>query len=424
MREINGYKFVGFNLDSLTLIADLIYYDGPLLSHYISEQGDNYLFYWIDSDEECNRWMIIRVNLSTIQDYVNQKLPLFDVIKNRADQSVYIADLDSDINVKGLYFADINDLYEDYFPKKESFYQSSPIDASYLDVLSKKYNQGIFEIKITGEGVQYGSIPMEKLSSIISNFEGVRKTLADDFIKRKKKLIKARKEQYKKEIQTKEIIGNIESLNAQERSLQLDTSYDTICSAAGSFRILFKSKDYQLNLWNQESIADEFARELVTCLSAGEKIDTLKEFTQKYSKGIVKKLENFITSINENKLNIDLKWYNDRIQASLDYRLPFKSTPIILENLATFEYNDVEPIEMTGKFYAIDLKAGRYSFEGEFSKSTGHFSKQIIDGVYKINFSKIYSVQIQRRIIQIIGRKEKIEDLLVGFIENTETTEP
>ena len=176
MREINGYKFVGFNLDSLTLIADLIYYDGPLLSHYISEQGDNYLFYWIDSDEECNRWMIIRVNLSTIQDYVNQKLPLFDVIKNRADQSVYIADLDSDINVKGLYFADINDLYEDYFPKKESFYQSSPIDASYLDVLSKKYNQGIFEIKITGEGVQYGSIPMEKLSSIISNFEGVRKT--------------------------------------------------------------------------------------------------------------------------------------------------------------------------------------------------------------------------------------------------------
>ena len=33
MREINGYKFVGFNLDSLTLIADLIYYDGPLLSH-------------------------------------------------------------------------------------------------------------------------------------------------------------------------------------------------------------------------------------------------------------------------------------------------------------------------------------------------------------------------------------------------------
>ena len=46
-----------------------------------------------------------------------------------------------------------------------------------------------------------------------------------------------------------------------------------------------------------------------------------------------------------------------------------------------------------------------------------------MDGVYKINFNKIYSVQIQRRVILIIGRKEKIEDLLVGFIENTETTE-
>lgn len=103
MRDIKGYRFIGFDLNSLTLIADLIYFDGPLLSHYISEQGDNYLFYWVDSDEECNRWMIIKVSLSTIQDYVNKKITLCNVIRDRADKTVYMVDLDNDLMNHGLY---------------------------------------------------------------------------------------------------------------------------------------------------------------------------------------------------------------------------------------------------------------------------------------------------------------------------------
>ena len=102
MRDIKGYRFIGFDLNSLTLIADLIYFDGPLLSHYISEQGDNYLFYWVDSDEECNRWMIIKVSLSTIQDYVNKKITLCNVIRDRADKTVYMVDLDNDLMNHGL----------------------------------------------------------------------------------------------------------------------------------------------------------------------------------------------------------------------------------------------------------------------------------------------------------------------------------
>ena len=54
-------------------MADLIYFDGPLLSHYVTTKGDNYLFYWIDQDETNNRWMFIRTDYDNIQKYTKQK---------------------------------------------------------------------------------------------------------------------------------------------------------------------------------------------------------------------------------------------------------------------------------------------------------------------------------------------------------------
>lgn len=35
----------------LTKVSDLIYFDGPFLSHYVHKSGDNYLSYWVDCDD-------------------------------------------------------------------------------------------------------------------------------------------------------------------------------------------------------------------------------------------------------------------------------------------------------------------------------------------------------------------------------------
>lgn len=40
-----------FSTNDLRKVADLIYFDGPFLSHYVSKSGDNYLSYWVDCDE-------------------------------------------------------------------------------------------------------------------------------------------------------------------------------------------------------------------------------------------------------------------------------------------------------------------------------------------------------------------------------------
>ena len=62
MKTINGFS-INFDFSKLIKVADLIYYDGPLLSHYVSNKGENYLFYWVDVDNEYNRWVVIRTDI-------------------------------------------------------------------------------------------------------------------------------------------------------------------------------------------------------------------------------------------------------------------------------------------------------------------------------------------------------------------------
>ena len=66
MKTIKGICIKKRNFDKFKKVADLIYFDGPLLSHYVTNKGDNYLFYWIDQDDTNNRWMFIRTDYDNI----------------------------------------------------------------------------------------------------------------------------------------------------------------------------------------------------------------------------------------------------------------------------------------------------------------------------------------------------------------------
>lgn len=57
----------------LTKVSDLIYFDGPFLSHYVHKSGDNYLSYWVDCDGEFQRWLVFRVGITSLQKYVDKK---------------------------------------------------------------------------------------------------------------------------------------------------------------------------------------------------------------------------------------------------------------------------------------------------------------------------------------------------------------
>ena len=127
-----GWKTHAYRCSALTKegLADLIYFDGPLLSHYVTNKGDNYLFYWIDQDDTNNRWMFIRTDYDNIQKYTNKKQTLRNVLSSPLDDIVYTVDIDEEGNHHNFQAHSIEDLPEDYLPTEDSYYEFEPEDVN------------------------------------------------------------------------------------------------------------------------------------------------------------------------------------------------------------------------------------------------------------------------------------------------------
>ncbi len=128
MREVKGYD-IQYDFRCFRKIADLIIFEGPLLSHYISSKGDDYLFYWVDRDESDNRWLVLRVSLANLQKYVSGEVSLYELIGSPNDGYLYMVDVDNDINYHDVKLVQPSDLPEDYLPAEDSYYAFEPIPA-------------------------------------------------------------------------------------------------------------------------------------------------------------------------------------------------------------------------------------------------------------------------------------------------------
>jgi hypothetical protein len=51
-------------------MGDFLYYQGPLLSHFIDKNNptDHYFYRWVEADDNCNRWLVFN---STEKDITN-----------------------------------------------------------------------------------------------------------------------------------------------------------------------------------------------------------------------------------------------------------------------------------------------------------------------------------------------------------------
>ena len=128
MKTIEGFP-AEIDFKKFTRVADLIFYDGPFLSHYISDKGDDYLFYWLDCDDNYNRWLVVRVSLSALQQYIARQISLKSIISNPNDGFVYITDVDNDLNYNNIRLVAPSVLPVDYLPDDDSFYEFEPVAA-------------------------------------------------------------------------------------------------------------------------------------------------------------------------------------------------------------------------------------------------------------------------------------------------------
>ncbi len=128
----------------------------------MSDKGENYLFYWVDTDEQFNRWMFFRVDLISLQSYLNKKVTLYNLIKNQTEGLVYFVDIDADVKYHNSKLSLVEDIDTLYLPDEDSYYDFETTDSIDFASISQKYHSGILEFRITGESVNYGSISLSK----------------------------------------------------------------------------------------------------------------------------------------------------------------------------------------------------------------------------------------------------------------------
>ena len=126
MKQLDGFD-IQFDFSNFKKIADLVYFDGPFLSHYISEKGDDYLFYWVDKDENDNRWLVLRISLANLQKYIGKELTLRELIENPNDGFLYAVDIDNDVRYHNVKLVQPSALPEEYKPDTDSYYEFEPM---------------------------------------------------------------------------------------------------------------------------------------------------------------------------------------------------------------------------------------------------------------------------------------------------------
>lgn len=126
MRRIEGYN-IDYDFSCFRKIADLIYFEGPFLSHYVSQNGDDYLFYWVDRDNNDNRWVVLRVSLANLQKYIGKEITLRELIEHPNDGYLYVVDVDDDIHYHNVMLVQPSALPDEYLPETDSFYAFEPV---------------------------------------------------------------------------------------------------------------------------------------------------------------------------------------------------------------------------------------------------------------------------------------------------------
>lgn len=141
MKQINGIETT-FDFRKLRKCSDLIWFDGPLLSHYMTESGDHYLYCWLDADNDYNRWMLVRTNVTAIKDYVERRITLRELLSIPEDGIVWIADVDDQLNFHNTAMIPLSALPEEYLPTEDSYYDSE-CDDEFLTADTQTYSLSI-----------------------------------------------------------------------------------------------------------------------------------------------------------------------------------------------------------------------------------------------------------------------------------------
>lgn len=407
MENLRGINIDTLPLKDLTKVSDLVYFDGPLLSHYLSPGRDNYLYHWVDVDDNFNRWLIFRVSSDRLQAFVNKRISLYKIITEPDDHFVYKVDIDPNFENQNVMIVYPENIPDTYLPTKQLVYELDGKQGFDLAGFSEQYHSGVLQAYYNNSSkVGYNEINLELFGASLYSFGNLTKGLGKAFLA--KKISEAPKNLKGKVVINKDVISNATKLNY-------------FANVGGSFSALFKSYSSQLGLDGIATPEDEFIKYVIDFMNTTENYDKLLENVSKIDPKVIASYKSLLGTIIASKLQFFLRYENAVSRVSDMKELSYPQAIKIMANLEKLEYDNKDDIKLTGQFKGVSLTNGTYEFhsaDDDAEVSKGKFDSARLEMAGLIKFSSYYDVVINRQQLKQTGSKEpKIKDVLTSFIE-------
>jgi hypothetical protein len=104
---------------ALNKLGDLIWFEGPVLSHFADRGHRDYLMLWVDSSKTLNRWLCFETDELDIYRYLNGRESLHELICNNDQGVVRYYDIDKNANYKKETITYTDKIPKSYLPEKD-----------------------------------------------------------------------------------------------------------------------------------------------------------------------------------------------------------------------------------------------------------------------------------------------------------------
>lgn len=117
--NIPGERISAKEIPKHTWNADLVYYDGPLISLYRSERGEDVLYVWLDCTATRHRWCIVPISRESLRGYLNEYYSLHTIFQRA--KYLLTFDMGDSFKKTGVTRTDFENFPEDYRPEEDSY---------------------------------------------------------------------------------------------------------------------------------------------------------------------------------------------------------------------------------------------------------------------------------------------------------------
>lgn len=397
MEPLAGQKLHIHPLNTLRRRADLIYFEGPLLSLYENASGEPFFALWADVSDDSHRWLVFRATSEAVSAYVGRTKSLRDILLSAGDGYVFVVDAAEPEDFGAVVAVRTEDLPVAYLPAIDSFYEFEPShEAVDLVAMAQHYKSALLDVHLVkGRGIRFGTADAVTLGAVLKSAGDLSEAVAISLYSR---------------------AGANDQENREEARAY--GQFEFLTHKAASFSAILRPMLRQGNLPGFADRTGEVIRVVQSLLRRTPLPDNLRPALEGHDDAVVKKLEAFAKEVSQRGISLDLRWIanaDSQVQAAT---VDQASAGRILENINRLENEESTGLWTHGVFLAVDTKARSYRFANIAGReSTGHFDSRLAYPVTSISFRSQYRIYLNRKVKHVSGRsKPKVEET-IGEIE-------